>query len=442
MDLASVALSRVDAEVLAPGPALINRDPAPGEADVPLGTPIALEITTASTDALEAWSVRVTVNDAPAYDGSAATPIAVTYAGPASLERTSGPTLRVVLDSAAPLPSGADVRVRVVASSSGGASRLDATYTFTMEDVAPPRLVAAFALDAHTVRLAFDKAVAQAPASAFALTPLGAPAASGTITAVSGSAGLVDLTLASPLSPAVDYEVSAIGVADARGHTMPAPGDTARFTAFAPPRPPGRKFDLWSMLPKHNRRLDTTGELASFVACLQEVTDWLLAELDALADLPDIERAPEWMLDRILADLGNPFTFPLTALDKRRLASMLVSIYQQKGTAPGIKNAVRFFLGLDDLQITPLTATTLVLGESELGVDWELGPRARFARYAFEVVVSRILTDDETAALSAIVRYAKPAHTHLTAIRMPEPPPAVDHWEIGMSELGTQSILH
>jgi phage tail-like protein len=178
------------------------------------------------------------------------------------------------------------------------------------------------------------------------------------------------------------------------------------------------------------------------MACLQEVTDWLLAELDAMGDLTDIERAPEWMLDRILADLGNPFTFPLTVLDKRRLASMLVSIYQQKGTAPGIKNAVRFFLGLDDLEITPLTSTTLILGESQLGEDWELGPSTRFARYAFEVQVGRILTDDETAALTAIVRYAKPAHTHLTNIRMPSVPPFIDHWEIGMSELGTQSVLH
>jgi phage tail-like protein len=196
------------------------------------------------------------------------------------------------------------------------------------------------------------------------------------------------------------------------------------------------------MIPKYNRRLDTTGELARFMACLQEVTNWLLAELDALADLPDIERAPEWMLDRILADLGNPFTFPLTVLDKRRLASMLVSIYQQKGTAPGIKNAARFFLGLDDLEITPLTSTTLILGESILGEDWELGPSNRFARYAFEVVVGRVLTDDETAALTAIVRYAKPAHTHLVAIRTPGPPPFVDDWEIGMSELGVTTLLH
>jgi phage tail-like protein len=348
----------------------------------------------------------------------------------------------VVLDPVAGLLSGVNARIRVVASSDGGARRLDATYAFTVEDVAPPRLVAAFATGARIVRLAFSKPVAAIGVEALALTPLGTPAVRGAIVGCSAADVLVDVALAAPLSPGVVYEVRVVGAADARGHAIPAPGDTATFAAFAPPRPDARRFDLWSMLPKYNRRLDTTGELARFIACLQEVTSWLLAELDALADLPDIERAPEWMLDRILADLGNPFTFPLTILDKRRLASMLVSIYQQKGTAPGIKNAARFFLGLDDLEITPLTSTTLILGESVLGEDWELGPSTRFARYAFEVVVGRVLSGDEMAALTAIVRYAKPAHTHLVAIRTPGPPPFIDHWEIGLSELGATTLLH
>jgi phage tail-like protein len=250
----------------------------------------------------------------------------------------------------------------------------------------------------------------------------------------------VDLVLEAPLSPGILYEARAVGVADARGHAIPLPGDTARFSAFRPPRPDRRKFDLWSMLPKHNRRLDTSGELQRFIGCLQEVTDWLLAELDAMADLPDIERAPEWIVDRILVDLGNPFDLPLSLLEKRRLASMLVSIYKQKGT--GIKNAIRFFLGIEDLDITPLAATALVLGESQLGEDWELGPSARFARYAFEIRVGRVLTDDERAAITAIVRYSKPAHTHLTRIAEPVAPPTFDHWEMGISELGSESILH
>ncbi len=36
-------------------------------------------------------------------------------------------------------------------------------------------------------------------------------------------------------------------------------------------------------------------------------------------------------VDAMLADLGNPFRFELGELQKRRLASVLVDMYRQKG---------------------------------------------------------------------------------------------------------------
>lgn len=442
MELAALALTQVAATAPGAGPFLLNRDPAPGESDVPIGVPLALQIGAPAGAAIDGWSVRVYVNGALACDGSAPTPIAAAYAAAGSGYAPAATLVRVVLAPAQPLPAAAAIAVRVVASTGGGASRFDATYSFTVEDVDPPRLLAAMVTGAASIRLAFTKAPASAAGVTIALSPRAVPAVPGAIVSTSVTDTFLDLTLEEPLTPAVDYQVTVSGVADARGHALGAPGDTTSFTAFRPPRPDGRSFDLWSMLPKLNRRQDTSGELAKFVACLQEVTDWLLAELDALADLVDLERAPEWMVDRILADLGNPFALPLLPLEKRRLAEMLIAIYQQKGTAPGLKDAIRFFVGLDDVEITPLTATTLVLGESALGVDWDLGPSTRFARYAFEIAVPRALTDDERTAIQTLTKGAKPAHTHLTAIVEPAPPPIIDHWELGMSELGTQSILH
>lgn len=75
-------------------------------------------------------------------------------------------------------------------------------------------------------------------------------------------------------------------------------------------------------------------------------------------------------------------------------------MYRQKGTAPGICNAVRFFLGLE-ITILAFTADTLVLGESELGVDRILGPSDRFARYAFNVLVAVPLSDPQCRHLRA-----------------------------------------
>ena len=71
-----------------------------------------------------------------------------------------------------------------------------------------------------------------------------------------------------------------------------------------------------------------------------------------------------------------------------------------------------------------------------------LGPSGSFARYAFDVVVSRILTDDERAKLRAIVTWARPAHAHFCSLVEPSMPATYDHWELGVSELGETTDLH
>ena len=117
-------------------------------------------------------------------------------------------------------------------------------------------------------------------------------------------------------------------------------------------------------------------------------------------------------------------------------------MYRQKGTAIGIRNAVRFFLGIEIEAIAGLASTALVLGESELGVDWELGPSDRFARYAFDVKVGRVLTPTERKHLRAIVNYMKPAHTHFVNLIEPLLPIVPDHWELGVSMLAEETRLH
>jgi hypothetical protein len=143
----------------------------------------------------------------------------------------------------------------------------------------------------------------------------------------------------------------------------------------------------------------------------------------------------------MLLDLGNPFPFDLSVVDRRRLLNVLVAIYREKGTAAGIKNAIRFFLGIE-VDIVSYAGEGLVLGESLLGEDWVLGPSGAFAAYSFEVVVPRALASEERRRLRAIVDYMKPAHTHLARIVEPEIPEIIDHLELGLSELGETWMLH
>jgi phage tail-like protein len=302
-------------------------------------------------------------------------------------------------------------------------------------DLTCPRVVGAQARELARVRVSFDRAVMQDDPGAvgdalapgrYALTRLSAPAVEASVVGVEAVAS---------------YRVDVDGVTDASGVAIGASDGVAVFTGFVPPRPGRRVFDLYRFLPEINRREDETGDLRRFLACLQEVTDLVLADIDRFTDILDPDLAPEPVLDLMLGELGNPFAFDLSEVDKRRLLNVLVAMYRQKGTAPGIINAVRFFLGLE-VQITAYAGEALVLGESLLGEGWVLGPSSLFAALAFEVVSPRVLTAEERRRLRQIVDYLKPAQTHFARLVEPVPPEAVDHVELGVSELGESWELH
>lgn len=423
-------------------PVLVNRDPGPDELTVPIDASVALELVDPGPDGIDRAATRVWVDGALAFVGGGAPELQPGFDGPDADVSQTADTLRVVLHPTTFFASEALVAVRVVSATVGGAHALDATYSFRIEDRTAPRLVGGQATGQHTVDIAFDEAVQVTDASGFSLVPLDFPAVHVTVVDAEADGAMVRLTVDPEMTPDVRYEVVAVGVADLSGNPVLAPYDRVIVHGFRPARPDARRFDLWSMLPKHNRREDQTGDLWRFIACLQEVTDLLLAEVDRFTEVFDIERAPEVFVDLILADLGNPFPFDLDELGKRRLASVLVEMYRQKGTARGIINAVRFFLGVEIQAVTAYAGEALVLGESELGVDWILGPSIRFALYAFDVLVDVPLTDAQRSQLRAIVEYLKPAHTHFVNLIEPAPPAFIDHWELGVSEIGVTTDLH
>ncbi len=421
---------------------LVNRDPGPDETGVLLESAVALEVLDTGTDCIERGATKVWVDGVLAFDGGMAPEVQVGFDGPRAEVIETSDTLRIVLDPLTPFVSEAVVNVRVVSQTTGGGHSMDSTYSFTAEDRTAPRVVSAQAVAPREVLVGFDEEVVVTDVGGFAIEALGFPSVSVTATDATANGAVVTLLLDTEMTPDVPYRVVVTGVEDLFGNPVLAPDNTTTFLGFRPPRPAARRFDLWTMLPRHNRRTDDTGDLRRFIACLQEVIDLLLAEVDRYPDIFDLERAPEGFLDLILRDLGNPFPFELDELGKRRLASVLVEMYRQKGTAIGIENAIRFFLGIDITAITAFTGTTLVLGESELGVDWELGPSDLFARYAFDVEVDVPLSNTERSQIRAIVDYLKPAHTHFVDLIEPGVPPTFDHWELGISELGETTDLH
>lgn len=452
IEIASLYIDDVVADSTPTRPALINRDPEPGEVQVPVETCIAMEIVDVGADGIDRSSVRVWVEGSLAFEGGGSPELKPGFDGPQSGVVETADTLALVIDPTAAFASLQEVDVRVIASVVGGAESIDRTYSFFIEDLTAPIVVGAQALAAKRIKVSFDEPVLQVDGTAegdalnpaaYSFNALTAPAVSITPLSVTASSpSSVEILLDIEMTPRASYRVTVKNVRDVFGNPVGETGNSAVFSGYAPLAPAARSFSLWKMLAAINRHEDRTGDLWKWIACLQEVTDLLLAGTDRFPAILDLDYAPESFLDLMLQDMGSPFPFDLSEMDKRRLLSVLVAMYKQKGTAVGIRNAIRFFLGIEITAIDTFHGTTLVLGESELGVDWELGPSDRFALYAFDITVDRTLTESQRSMIRHIVEWMKPAHTHFVDLIEPGAPAFIDHWEIGMSELGINTDLH
>ncbi len=433
-------------------PHLLNRWPEPDSEGVPQGSHVALELVDVGPDGVDLAATQVYVEGVLAFDGGA---FQAGFQGADSAYSTPfADVLRVVIDPESDFESLQVVTVRVVSDVVGGGSPFDQSYDFTIEDLTAPIPTSATPKELRRVRLTFDEPVVQLDAEAAndALNPGNysfdsATVPHATITAESVdsvSPTAVDVWLDVDMTPNALYTATHSGIEDLFGNAVAPPNHQVSFYGFAPDVPTGRRFILWELIPQINRDEDSAiGDLRKFVDCLQEVLDvGMLYEVDRLGTIIDPDLAPEGFLDAMLDDMGNPFQFDLDETQKRTLLSVLIPAYQQKGTAVGIINLVRLFLGIE-VEITEYNNDVLGLGLWELGVDWELALGRQRELYTFDVVSPVDLTDEQRRQIREIAVYMKPAHTHLGQIVEPATAPAEpDHWEIGLSELGSSSDLH
>jgi hypothetical protein len=122
------------------------------------------------------------------------------------------------------------------------------------------------------------------------------------------------------LSPASSYRLEATNITDPAGNEI---GSTYDFTSWALRTIPNRAWDLTTMIPQHNWDQDNSGDLAKLMNCFNEVAQVLLNDVDQFGDLLDPWTTKDDVVDIILEDLGNPFTFvqSLTLVKKRSLKS-------------------------------------------------------------------------------------------------------------------------
>lgn len=316
-------------------------------------------------------------------------------------------------------------------------------------------VMSAQARDLRVVRVVFSGAVPQVDATAagdalnpanWAVTATVVPgglvptAEVQVISVATVTATTVDLEFDTDLSPGRPYRASAMGITG----LLSSPSH-ADFNAFVPPVPAGRDFAVADMIPRKNWSEDDSGDLARFVACLQDHLTILLATVDRWADIIDPERAFERFVDLMLVDMGNPFRFAdLSLVDKRRLLLSLITIYQLKGTTVGIRSAINFFTGLDvdiiafggtqNMHLGPFKGSTpppegtnpiSALGPT--GTTWIIGSDGSGCQLSLKIGIPYVAgswaaTPEQLLRILTVVRYMKPANMILQTVLCPRLP--------------------
>jgi len=447
---------------------LINRIPENSEYGVPTDADIELELHSGSGVAPTLGDVEVRVNDALVFDG------ADWQAGWAGADTTpNAATLRLVFAPTGVFDPDTEYTVGVVVS-----TVLDDEYTFRTADNITPQLVSAEVRSQTFVRVVFNEAVKQvSPTNTDdALNPANYVFSRASIPSVEVVAyevtpvdtRTVDVEVDTELSWGCQYLLTVANVADVYGNIIVTPNDEAIFVTLSQPWPAGRRWQLLEFIPQINRTEDVTGELARFIGCLQDVCDLLLKLIDDWTRILDVDLADEKWLDWMLLDLGNPFSFSeLEVVDKRRLLKVLVDMYREKGTSIGLRNVIRFFLGLEvtinifnglgwvlsdeatlDAADPPVLGDPLAGYANELVGDATLGSGDSWLLYSFEIESAVALTAMQRQRITKIAELMKPGHTHLLRIVEPTlPDEELDHLELGFSRLGGVSytgewILH
>jgi phage tail-like protein len=454
LELPAAYVDAIFADSSANRPVLTNRSPEPAEKAVPRSTVIKVDIADPGFATSAAAGALVYVNGILAWNGTTFT-AGWNGAGSSAAVIDGGHTVRIVIDPMNDFASLETVTVRVVYVAPGDGAQLDTTYSFQIEDATPPQLVFAQAQNRRTVRVGFSEPVVEAEAldpENWEIEIVEGPQLEGwgdyragaavwvRVAGVDTAGGFFDITTDVPMTMRATYRVAASGIHDLFGNLVD-PAGSARVFQSVDTRLQERRFELVDHVPRLNIREDETQDLRRFLWAWQEPLEHMLSLADEWPDLLDPDTAPEPFLDAMLADLGNPFTFPLTVVQKRKLVILLPTIFQEKGSAEGIINAIRLFTGIE-VTITYPNATGLKLGYAKIGTTFVLGGGAA-AAYTYRVVSPVILDDEQRLQIRSIAEYMQATNERLIEIKEPGvPPPNPNHLVLGYSKLGVNWKLH
>ena len=431
--------------LLLDSPVLCCRDPSPDDTNVNADAIISFNLADINGVGLETVDFLIDGILIATMDGVGAINTAFIRAGwSVDVVNIDGSTARYEFTHSTPFESESVVSMTVNAATSIDTS--STSWSFTVADTAGPRLVSAVATGLREVTCTFNEQINPADIlpENFTVTLVSDPPAfvPAVIDAVLDDLNVI-LTIDQVVTPGATYLVTAAGNRDLFLNVIESPYNTAEFMAYTSElTPPTRVLSLYRELPEADRDTDVSGDLKMLCDILDEglraattvVDEWPLVVTD-----PDT--APEQFLDAILWELGNPFNWLDLAIAKKRLLGRwLLALYALKGSGPGIIAAVRLLLGIE-VKIHVYAWGAAPLGEAIVGVDWILGSDDEDDLYTFWVIIPEQLDAATRVAVNRIVDIMKVAHERHILIE-PQDVFVPDHWALGYSALGTQTILH
>lgn len=418
---------------------VVNRNPQPGEVQVPLNSSIDFDLYGSFVDLV------VRINDVIIFVGDGGDGVASGGWTSDVVDTPDSAGWRISLHPPANFPTGQHVVVRAQAGADFS------FWAFDAFDLIPPLIASVEPINKDQLRVTFNETVTMGTLQAGdALSPenyfierVSRPAVVPRVLHVDRvSDREVLLTTDMELSFGARYMLVISDVADEFDNFFLPPQNVLEFNGWLPPFPAGRRWVLHDHVPAMSLAEDAEDELKLFLACLQDTNNLLLESIDRWTDILDPDTAPEQFVDAMLVDLGNPFSFEVTIEQKRRLVKCLMLIYRSKGTAKGIADVIRFFMGLE------ITFETFVGRGWHLGFD-KLSKRDTIANppavlgpdqhglYSFRIHCNRVLTTVQKDQIRAIATYMKCAHEHLIEVRDASPfISGYVYWILGVTKLG------
>lgn len=190
-------------------------------------------------------------------------------------------------------------------------------------------------------------------------------------------------------------------------------------------------------------------DLDDLLYAFQEVFDEMMEDINNFVDIIDPDLCDEKFLDSMFYEMGFRLfeDIQLGTTQKRKLVKSLITLYSQKGTESGLKNALWSLMNINTTLRSKWRDDCFTLGVSELQNNTELAPEKKPHKYHYttEIHLDQEVSDQERDLIEKIVEFVIEKHLRYKIYEPGEDEEdTLSNWMLGQSQLGWnfETVLH